>query len=406
MKKYGEKDMYQALGVDSGKANVRKIFSKSISNDYPNAFVNIVRDPCNPNYVMTLHNDGDGSKFLQRLLHYWEVGGGYSVFKGMVDDGLSMNTADIAAAGFVYGNWLVSDILNVAFPKKIKEDLMLAVAERMSELLQLYRRHGLDAIYFLGGETADLPDQVRTGVFDVSVSARMIVDHVIAGNVKPGDVIYGIQSDGRADWEKTDNFGLMANGYTLARSCLMDKSYNKKYPQLARDKKTVSDQPFFRGRFKVGEGIAALGVPNVSEALLSPTRQWAIVIRKLTDFLFNGDSVSELHGISVNTGGGATKIQHLGGGKVTFVKKMPHPPSLVQLIQYESGELWENMQKTFNCGVGLDIVGNDSPQFRKALELLGESCGLKVYKLGYCEKRKSDKSAKVVLETKFGTFIY
>ncbi|HTW96509.1 MAG TPA: hypothetical protein VMD74_02515, partial [Candidatus Methylomirabilis sp.] len=240
-------DMYQKLGVDSGKGNVREIFSRIIKNDFPGAWVNIVRDPDDPNFVLTGHNDGDGSKFLQRLLHYLETGGDYRVFKGVLDDGLIMNGADIGAAGFVYGIWLVTDFLNVALPPKIKEDVMRAIAERAEELMKIFADNDLSLkFFFLGGETADLPNQVRSGVFDVSIAARMRAENVITGKVQPGDIIFGLRSDGMAAWEKRPNSGLMSNGSTLGRSCLMSRQYNRKYPFLAKRTIDFSARPFYK----------------------------------------------------------------------------------------------------------------------------------------------------------------
>lgn len=36
---------YAALGVDAGKANIRKAFGHYVENEFPDAFVNIVGDP-------------------------------------------------------------------------------------------------------------------------------------------------------------------------------------------------------------------------------------------------------------------------------------------------------------------------------------------------------------------------
>ena len=111
---------------------------------------------------------------------------------------------------------------------------------------------------------------------------------------------------------------------------------------------------------------------------------------------------SMLHGISMNTGGGATKIGHVGQG-IVYLKEMPEPPAIFRLIKEESGETWRNMHRTFNCGVGLDIVGQDDPAFESVLKLVGELTGIEMFELGVCRKNRGKKN-RVVLQTGFGKF--
>ncbi|HNX10798.1 MAG TPA: hypothetical protein PKI61_01525 [bacterium] len=391
--------MYQKLGVDPSKHNVREIFAKLIDNEYPQAFVNIITDPFNSERVLTQHQDGDGSKFVQRLLHYFESGD-ESIFAGMADDALSMNTGDIAASGFVSGPWVITDVLNLNLPKDLKEIIMKQVAFRLLELRELYQAHGFN-IKFLGGETADLPDQVRSGVFDIAITAWADKKDLISGNVQNGDVVFGVASDGRAVWETEDNSGIMSNGLTLARNCLMSAQYDEKYPQLKRD------GGFYRGRFLYDQLLGA-GNMTASRALLSPTRQWAIVIKKIIDRLKEAQALGMLHGITMNTGGGATKIVNVGGKGVTYVKNMPIPPDIFKVIQSETGEEWKNMFKSFNMGVGIDIIGQKHSIFFQAVKEAVAECQLSLYALGNCRRFSGSEKApnKVWLETPFGLFQY
>jgi len=141
---------------------------------------------------------------------------------------------------------------------------------------------------------------------------------------------------------------------------------------------------------------------SVGEAILSPTRQWAIVIKMLIDRLKEKNILHLLHGISMNTGGGATKIRHIGKG-VLYKKIMPSVPSIFELIQRESNETWRNMFETFNCGIGIDVVGADNEEFKKTIEQVGKESGIRHYNLGVCEKANGD-SNKIVLETPYGRF--
>lgn len=393
------KSMYEQLGVDPHKQNVRDIFERVVDNEYPGAFVNIITDPNCYDRVMTQHQDGDGSKFVQRMLHYMKTSDP-SVFNGMLDDALSMNTGDIAACGFVDGTYLITDVLNLNLPKQIKEIVMRAIGLRMSELKELYLEHGI-IIKFLGGETADLRDQVRSGVFDLTVTAWTDRENVIRGNVQDGDLIFGIPSDGQAVWELEPNSGLMSNGLTLGRSSLMSKDYNFIYPLLKRD------DIYYKGRYEYNNRPKILGGMTVSEALLSPTRQWALVIKELISSLREMRVIHMLHGISMNTGGGATKIKNIGKGGIIYTKMMPPPPPICKLIKSESRETWENMYTSFNCGIGIDIIGENNPVFINAVEAIKNKCGLPVIHLGSCiYSNNPDAKNSVELITPYGHFKY
>ncbi len=390
--------MYEELGVDPNKTIVRQSFKDIIKNEYPGAFVNIVTDPMNKKRVVTQHQDGDGSKFVQRLLHYYEFGDD-TIFEGMVDDALSMNTGDIAASGFVFGPWLVTDVLNLNLDSELKEIILKAVARRFSILADLYYQYGFD-IKFLGGETADLRDQVKSGVFDIAVTAWAKKFEIVTGNVKPGDAIFGLLGTGRAIWEYERNSSMGSNGLTLTRSCLMDKSFNEKYPNLKRD------GLFYKGRFQPNDCPEILKGMSVGDAILSPTRQWAFVIREIIIELKAKKALHMLHGISMNTGGGATKISHVGSG-VCYVKEMPVPPPIFQLIQQESGEAWEDMFRDFNCGIGIDIVGENTPELEQAIKTATHNLGVNFSRLGAVVASAGNKPEnEVILLTPYGKFLY
>ena len=392
-----EKSQYDRLGVDAMKGSVRKVFGSLVDNDFPGAFVNIVRDPDRPGEVFTGHMDGDGSKFIQRVLMFRELGDP-AIFRGAADDALSMNTGDIAAAGFVHGLMTMTDILNVNGFNVPKQIIMEQIGDRLAELREMYRDQDFK-LYFLGGETADLPHQVQTAAFDVNVHARALEADLILGNVREGDRIWGFVSDGQASWEDEPNSGIMSNGLTLARMVTMDASYTKKHPDL------VKQGGAYTGEFLVDSRPVDLGGMTVGEALVSPTRQWAILIKLLLGLLKEKDSLHLLHGITMNTGGGATKVLHLGNGGIIYRKRMPNPPGLFHLIQRVSGESWQNMYQNFNCGIGIgiDIVGDE--RLGEFLEWVIATTCLSMYELGECYSW-GGKENKVELETPFGVFNY
>ena len=386
---------YAALGVDAMKGSVRKVFGSLVDNDFPGAFVNIIRDPDRPGEVFTSHMDGDGSKFIQRVLMYRESDDP-EIFRGAADDALSMNTGDIAAAGFVSGLMTMTDILNVNGFNVPKQVVMDQIGGRLAELRDLYRDHGFK-MYFLGGETADLPHQVQTTAFDVNVHARALEKDLILGNVEEGDRIWGFASDGQASWENEPNSGIMSNGLTLARMVTMNKSYTEKYPDLVRNGAA------YTGKFSVHFPLANMGGMTIGEGLTSPTRQWALLIKLLIDRLKEENSLHLLHGITMNTGGGATKVLHLGRGGVVYRKKMPMPPSIFSLVQGESGEAWRDMYQNFNCGVGIDVIGDE--KLGDFLSWMERVTYVSLYELGECFFRVG-KENEAELETPFGNFGY
>ncbi len=390
-----DQSQYAALGVDAMKGSVRRVFGSLVDNDFPGAFVNIVRDPDRPGEVFTGHMDGDGSKFIQRVLMYRELGDP-EIFRGAADDALSMNTGDIAAAGFTHGLMTVTDILNVNGFNVPKQIIMEQIGDRLAELRELYRNRGFK-MYFLGGETADLPHQVQTVAFDVNVHAKAMESDLILGNVREGDRIWGFASNGRAAWESEVNSGIMSNGLTLARMCLMHEQYTEKYPDLVRDGVKYS------GNFFASDTPPVLNGVSVGQALTSPTRQWALLIKLLLAMLNVNGNLQSLHGITMNTGGGATKVLHLGKGGILYRKQMPPTPSIFSLVQSESGEAWRDMYQNFNCGVGIDIVGDKKIQ--PVLEWIAKQMNVSLHELGECYS-SGEAGNTVKLETPFGIFEY
>lgn len=384
---------YARLGVDAGKETVRKVFATVIDNDYPGTWVNIVNDPTKKGAVFTQHMDGDGSKFIQRILMYRELGD-IAVFRGAADDALSMNLGDTAAAGFTSGIITVTDVLNLNGFSVPKQQIMEQLSDRLSELIKLYRKYGFQ-IYFLGGETADLPHQVQTVAFDIAVHARAMKKDLVLGNVQHGDTIWGLASDGQAVWEDETNSGLMSNGLTLARIALMSRQYTGKYPDLVRSGGA------YEGCFGVADGGEGR---SLGHALISPTRQWAIVIKLLLDKLKERKLTRLLHGITMNTGGGATKATHLGTGGIMYVKNMPFPPKIFTAIQAASDESWRDMYKGFNCGIGIDIIGDE--KIKPVLSEVSTETGVTLHRLGMCHYRHRNEKNNVELGTPFGNFEY
>lgn len=395
IKKGDGKSLYELLGIDPHKSSVKQIFEKINSNDFLGAFCNIIIAPDSPSIIAEVkHSDGSGSKSVQRCLAF-EESGDETVFQADVVDALSMNTGDVASCGFVE-RYYITNTIAINAGNVNKKAILRGVACGLVELKELYGKYGMEIISF-GGETADLPDQVKSYIFDMDVYSRTNVKNVIKGNIQDGDKIFGFSSGGKAVWEQDKNSGQMSNGLTFSRISLMHKEYAKKYPFLCREGKP------YRGKFRTDDYIKELGM-TVGEAILSPTRQWAIVIKLLIDELKKRRAFHLLHGISMNTGGGATKIKNLGKN-IVYKKRMPEPLPYFKFIQRETKEKWVNMYTTLNMGVGLDIVGSDrNGILAEAIKEVSRQTKIRSYKLGECEK--SNLPNHVILKTKYGSFLY
>ncbi|MFK5004395.1 phosphoribosylformylglycinamidine cyclo-ligase, partial [Klebsiella pneumoniae] len=87
-------------------------------------------------------------------------------------------------------------------------------------------------INYLGGETADVGDVVRTIAVNGTLTARWRKDKLVTNDkIDAGNVIVGFASSGTATYETEYNSGLGSNGLTSARHDVLSKYYAEKYPE-------------------------------------------------------------------------------------------------------------------------------------------------------------------------------
>jgi phosphoribosylformylglycinamidine cyclo-ligase len=376
---------YEELGVDVSKKGVE--FLKRIIDDiFPEAFCPVVKDPLNPGWGIILHTDGAGTKPVVSYIYYKETGE-EKFFETLADDIVAMNIDDAACVGGFPVAF--SDYVAVNPFKVPKQELLKSLAKGFSRVFSRLRENGVEVI-FSGGETADLPDIVRT--FDVSgtVMARVELSKAITGgNISPGDLIVGLRSGGRSTYEERDNSGIMCNGITLARHCLLTKEYLEKYPEIGS-----GEVKGYYGRFKTDSFVDELNM-TVGEALLSPTRIYLPIILEVLERV-------EVKAIIHNTGGGLTKCLKIGRN-IKYVKdNLPEPDPIFRLIQAESREDPKNMYRGFNMGVGLEIVVKKGGE--EAVVKSSEKFGVNAQVIGRCEKSSNGNS--VVISSKHGKFKY
>lgn len=383
---------YNLRGVSASKEDVHNAIKNIDKGIFPKAFCKIIPDILggDPEYCNIMHADGAGTKSSLAYM-YWKETGDLGVWRGIAQDALIMNIDDLLCVG-VTDNILVSSTIG-RNKLLVPGEVISAIINGTEELLAELRDLGVNA-YSTGGETADVGDLVRTIIVDSTVTCRMKRKDVISnGNIRPGDVIVGLSSYGQASYEKSYNGGMGSNGLTSARHDVFGKYLATKYPESYDN--AVPDELVYSGTLKLTDKIAELGI-DAGKLVLSPTRTYAPVIKKLLD-----EMRSQIHGMVHCSGGAQTKIMHFVE-KMRVVKNNLFPvPPLFNIIQEQSGTDWHEMYKVFNMGHRMEIYV-DSSNAQKVIEI-SHSFGIDAQIVGYTEA--SDRN-ELIIESDKGRFEY
>lgn len=380
------KSKYAEAGVDVKKRGI-EVFKGTVENLFPNAFCVVVRDPFSPDYGLVTHTDGAGSKPVQSYLN-WRETGDTAWFRGLAQDVLAMNLDDIICVGAEPVNFVDYVALN---PFKVpKVELLRELNSGFRECLQTLRDHGVRVI-FSGGETADQPDQVRTLDVSGTINGRVELTSVLSGErIKPGNLIIGLRSGGKTKYETRENSGIMCNGLTLARLCLISREYQAKYPEISAEERG------YYGKYGPNDYLDELGM-TVGEALTSPTRLYAPVVAKIME-----EYRPYVTGLIHNTGGGQTKCLRVGRN-IHYVKDdLPDVDPIFMLIQRESGEEWRAMYENYNMGVGFEVVAEK--EAAEDILSVPERFNLEAKIIGRCERSVGPN--KVTIRSPLGKFRY
>ena len=352
---------YMMRGVSAAKEDVHAAIKNIDKGVFPQAFCKIIPDILggDPEYCNIMHADGAGTKSSLAYM-YWKETGDLSVWKGIAQDALVMNTDDLLCVGAV-DNILVSSTIG-RNKMLIPGEVISAIINGTDELMKQMREMGI-GIYGTGGETADVGDLVRTIIVDSTVTCRMKRSDVIDNaNIRPGDVIVGLSSTGQATYESRYNGGMGSNGLTSARHDVFSKYLAEKYPESYDHQ--VPDELVYSGLKRLDDKVPVSysvvkdsGVQTVEttisagQLVLSPTRTYAPVIKVLLDELR-----PEIHGMVHCTGGAQTKVLHFVSDNCRVIKDNMFPiPPLFKLIQEQSKTDWKEMYKVFNCGHRMEI---------------------------------------------------
>ena len=379
-------------GVSAAKEDVHNAIKNIDKGIFPQAFCKIIPDILggDPEYCNIMHADGAGTK-SSLAYAYWKETGDISVWKGIAQDALIMNTDDLLCAGAV-DNILVSSTIG-RNKMLVPGEVISAIINGTDELLRQMRDMGI-GIYATGGETADVGDLVRTIIVDSTVTCRMKRSDVIDNaNIRPGDVIVGLSSCGQATYEDRYNGGMGSNGLTSARHDVFNKYLAEKYPETFDH--AVPEELVYSGSYKLDQKVEGVDV-NAGQLVLSPTRTYAPVIKKLLDLMRK-----DIHGMVHCTGGAQTKVLHFVGDNCRVVKDNVFPiPPLFKVIHDESGTDWKEMYKVFNMGHRMEIYV--SPENAEKVIETSKSFNIDAQVVGHIEE--GQKSLTIMSE--YGKFEY
>ena len=383
---------YMMRGVSAAKEDVHNAIKNIDKGIFPQAFCKIIPDILggDPEYCNIMHADGAGTKSSLAYM-YWRETGDLSVWKGIAQDALVMNTDDLLCVGAV-DNILVSSTIG-RNKMLIPGEVISASIKGTDQVMQELREMGI-GIYGTGGETADVGDLVRTIIVDSTVTCRMKRSDVINNaNIRPGDVIVGLSSSGQATYEKEYNGGMGSNGLTSARHDVFAKYLAQKYPESYDH--AVPEELVYSGTKRLDDVIADCPL-TAGKMVLSPTRTYAPVIKKLLDELR-----PEIHGMVHCTGGAQTKVLHFVSDNCRVIKDNMFPiPPLFKTIQEESQTDWSEMYKVFNMGHRMEIYVR--PEVADQVIAISRSFHIDAQVVGHIDEgRKS-----LLIQSEYGTFPY
>ncbi len=383
---------YAMRGVSSSKEDVHKAIAKVDKGIFPRAFCKIVPDYLSndDDYCLVMHADGAGTK-SSLAYTYWKETSDISVWKGISQDAIVMNTDDLLCVG-VTDNILLSSTIG-RNKNLIPGEVISALISGTEFYVNKMRELGI-GITLTGGETADVGDLVRTIIVDSTVCARVKRSEVVDNsNISPSDVIVGLVSYGKSNYEDEYNGGMGSNGLTSARHDVFEKGIAHKYPE-SYDNSIPSDL-VYSGTKKLTDIEPETGL-TYGKLVLSPTRTYAPIIKEILK-----KHRKDIHGMIHCSGGAQTKVLHfIDNLKVIKDDLFPVPP-LFKVIKEESGTEWREMYKVFNMGHRMEIyLPEDKAQ---SIIDISKSFGVDAKIIGKVEKNDYKE---VVIKSEFGEFIY
>ncbi|MBT7425267.1 MAG: phosphoribosylformylglycinamidine cyclo-ligase [Flavobacterium sp.] len=384
---------YAQRGVSASKEDVHNAIKNINKGLFPKAFCKIVPDYLtnDDDYCLIMHADGAGTKSSLAYM-YWKETGDLSVWKGIAQDALIMNIDDLLCVGATTNIMLSSTIGRNK--NLIPGEVISAIINGTEELIEDLKGFGV-TIHSTGGETADVGDLVRTIIVDSTVTARLKRTDVIDNaNIKPGDVIVGLESFGQANYEKGYNGGMGSNGLTSARHDVFHKDLAHKFPESFDA--SVPEDLVYSGNTKLTDTIKNSPI-DAGKLVLSPTRTYAPIIKEI----LSKYTSETIHGMVHCSGGAQTKILHFVDNVHVIKDNMFDIPPLFKLIQEQSNTDWKEMYQVFNCGHRMELYA--APEIAENLIAISKSYHVDAKIIGRVEESASKK---LTIKSEYGTFEY
>ncbi|MDR2449582.1 MAG: phosphoribosylformylglycinamidine cyclo-ligase [Prevotellaceae bacterium] len=383
---------YDRRGVSASKEDVHRAIQHIDKGLFPKAFCKVIPDILtgDPDYCLVMHADGAGTKSALAYA-YWRATGDLSVWRGIAQDAIVMNTDDLLCVG-ITGNMLLSSTIG-RNKNIIPGEVVSAIIQGTQDFIDDLRQWGVH-LHLTGGETADVGDLVRTVIVDSTVIARARrADIINNANIQPGDVIVGLASFGQAVYEKEYNGGMGSNGLTSARHDVFAHTLAALYPETYDS--AIPEELVYSGT-KTLTGIDPHTGLTYGKLVLSPTRTYAPVVREMLQH-----HRPQIHGMVHCSGGAQTKILHFVENLHIIKDNLFPVPSLFGLIQQESGAGWNEMYKVFNMGHRMELYV--APDCAEKLIAISQKYGVDARVTGRVE---SASQTSLTIKSEKGEFRY
>jgi phosphoribosylformylglycinamidine cyclo-ligase len=377
--------LYAKRGVSAQKEEVHQATEKLDQGLFPNAFCKIYPDYLggDAGWVNLMHADGAGTKSILAYL-YWKETGDLSVWRGIARDAIAMNLDDLLCVG-IYDNLLFSSTID-RNKKNIPGEVLSAIINGTQEFFDELQTYGV-GIKYLGGETADVGDVVRTIAVNGTMAARWPKDRLVTNDkIRPGDVIVGFASSGQSVYEPAYNSGIGSNGLTSARHDILNKTYGLRFPESFDT--TLDDAVVYIGPHRMTDEVITPDGrhrTDIGHLLLSPTRTYAPLLKRLLTEAFDS-----IHGLVHCSGGGQTKCMKYLPGTFRVIKdRLFEAPVIFELIRQASGSDLREMYQVFNMGHRLEVF--TSPEAAEELIEAGRELGIGAQVVGRVEAAAAKK---------------
>ncbi|MBA2249236.1 MAG: phosphoribosylformylglycinamidine cyclo-ligase [Chitinophagaceae bacterium] len=387
--------LYSKRGVSAQKEDVHEATKNLNTGLFPKAFCKVYKDHLggDDNFVNVMHADGAGTKSIIAYL-YWKETGDISVWKGIAQDAIVMNLDDLLCVG-IYDNIVFNSTID-RNKNKIPGEVLEQIINGSKEFFDKMGSYGIN-IHYLGGETADVGDIVRTIAVNGTMTARWPKNKIISNEkITAGNIIVGLASYGRSVYEAEDNSGIGSNGLTSARHDMLSKYYAENFKESFDN--SLSDEVVYIGKYKIDNAMHNnLTNTNIGKMLLSPTKTFAPLLKILLE-----NNFEKIHGLIHCSGGGQTKCLKYIPENVSIIKdNLFASPEIFKLIQEASKSDDREMYQVFNMGCRMEIY--TSKDF--ADQIISEAAKFKIDAQIIGRVEASDKK-KLVIKTGSGELIF